>query len=271
MPLRLASLGWSPRLASIAGASAPTLVSLLFQASLPAAALPAVNPQLEKQILETIQNHPEVILESLNRYRQRQEQEEAEKAQKAAEEVRKKPSSFVGESPVLGSNQASQYLFIFSDFQCPFCAKAQASLQEFKRKHPEVALVYKHFPLTAIHPEAMNAAAASWAAQQQGRFWPYHDILLANQNRFGNAYYEEVAKQLGMNLVQFNRDRRSQSAYAAITKDTELADRLGVKGTPFFVINDQGVSGVVTSQDLEAMLSAPSPAFSNGADVKPNN
>jgi predicted DsbA family dithiol-disulfide isomerase len=95
--------------------------------------------------------------------------------------------------------------------------------------------------------------------------------LLANQNRFGNAYYEEVATQLGMNLVRFNRDRRSQSAYAAIAKDAELADRLGLKGTPFFVVNGQGVSGVVTSQDLEAMLSAPTPTVPNGAGVKPSN
>ena len=268
--LRLARLECSPRLVLSAVGSVPTLLWVLIQASLPAAALPAVNAQLEKQILETIQKHPEVILESLNRYHQRQEQKEAEKAQKVAEEIRKDPSSFVGESPVLGDNQASQYLFIFSDFQCPFCAKAQSSLREFKRKHPEVALVYKHLPLTTIHPQAVNAAAASWAAQQQGKFWSYHDILLDNQSRFSDAYYEEVATQLGLNLVQFNRDRKSQSAYAAVAKDAELAERLGLKGTPFFIVNGQGVSGVVSSRDLEAMLSASSPAFPNASVSNPS-
>lgn len=270
MSLRLARLECSPRLVLSTLGSVPALLWVLVQASLPATAIPAVNAQLERQILETIQKHPEVILESLNRYHQLQEQKQAEEAQKLAEEIRKNPSSFVGNSPVLGEKQAIHYLFIFSDFQCPFCAKAQSILREFKRKHPEVALVYKHLPLTTIHPQAVNAAAASWAAQQQGKFWSYHDILLDNQNQFSDAYYEEIAMQLGLDLDKFNLDRRSESAYAAVAKDAELAERLGLKGTPFFILNGQGVSGVVSSRDLEAMLSASSPAFPNASVSNPS-
>lgn len=244
---------------------------LLIQASLPAAALPAGNAQLEKQILETIRKHPEVILESLNRYHQLEEQKKAEEARKITKEIKDIPSSFIGESPILGEAQSNQYLFIFSDFQCPFCAKALPSLREFKRKHPEVTLVYKHLPLTNIHPQAASAAAASWAAQQQGKFWPYHDALFDNQSQFSDAYYEEVATKLGLNVTQFNRDRKSQSAYAAVEKDAKLAERLGLESTPFFIMNGQGASGVLSSEGLEAMLSASSPAFPNAPVSNPIN
>ena len=263
--------GFSLRFTSIAIASTPTLVSLIFQLALPSAGHTAVNPQLEQQILETIKNHPEVIQESLNLYRKRQQQEKADKAQRVAEEIRNNPKAFLSGSPILGNTQATKYLFIFSDFQCLYCAKAQASLQEFKRKHPEVALVYKHYPLKTIHSEALNAAAASWAAQQQGKFWAYHDILLANQDRLSNAYYEEIAKQLGMNLAQFNRDRKSESSSLAIAKDIQLGDKLGIKGTPFFVINGQGFYGVITDKDLEKIISSPKPMPKNNLGLKPSS
>lgn len=239
------------------------MVSLFLHLAIPSAAHSSVNPQLEKQILETIQKHPEVIIKSLDRYRQQQQQEKAEKAQKAVLEIRNNPKALLGESPILGNKQGSKYLFVFIDFQCPFCAKVQTSLKRFNQKYPQVALVYKHYPLTRIHPEAMNAAAASWAAHQQGKFWAYHDILLANQDRLNSAYYEEVAKQLGLNLSQFNRDRQSQSSKIAIADDIALGDKLGIKGTPFFVINGQSYYGVITDQQLENAISSPTPTPSN--------
>lgn len=271
MSALLARLDCSKRLILSTAGSAPAILLLLIQASLPATALPAGNTQLENQILETIRKHPEAILESLNRYHQLEEQKKAEEAQKIAEKIKNNPSSFIGESPILGEAQANQYLFIFSDFQCPFCAKALSSLREFKRKHPEVALVYKHLPLTNIHPQAVNAAAASWAAQKQGKFWPYHDVLFENQSKFSDAYYEEVATQLGLNLAQFNRDRKSQSAYASVEKDAKLAERLGLQSTPFFIVNGQGASGVLSSEDLEKMLSTSSPSFPNESASNPSN
>ena len=258
MPPSLGHHTHPPRLAMRTFQSLPSLLLVLFQALLPAAAVPAVNAQLERQILETIKNHPEVILESLNRYHQEKETEEAEKVEKLVSQIRESPASFVTGSPVWGDTQSSQYIFIFSDFECPFCAKAQISLREFKSQHPDVAIVHKHLPLTTIHPEAANAAAASWAAQQQGKFWPYHDILLENQGRFNDEYYQEIAKRLGLNLAQFNHDRKSQLAFNAVAKDVELAERLGLKGTPFFIVNGQGVSGAISARGLKRLLSTSS-------------
>jgi protein-disulfide isomerase len=95
--------------------------------------------------------------------------------------------------------------------------------------------------------------------------------LLANQDRLSNAYYEEIAKQLGMNLAQFNRDRKSESSSLAIAKDIQLGDKLGIKGTPFFVINGQGFYGVITDKDLEKIISSPKPMPKNNLGLKPSS
>ena len=74
----------------------------------------------------------------------------------------------------------------------------------FMAEHEDdVLYVYKHLPLTQIHPEAIPSARASWAAQQQGQFWPYHDALFANQARLGSELYPEIAQDLGLDMDQF--------------------------------------------------------------------
>lgn len=230
-------------------------LSPLADLGLPSAgARAAVSPQLEAQILETIRKHPDVILEALNDYRKRQLQQQEARAQKTAQAMRQDPRAFIGDSPVLGDRTALSVLFIFSDFQCPYCARANPILRAFSQKHPEVALVYKHLPLAAIHPEAIPAAAASWAAQQQGQFWPYHDKLLTNQDQLGDAWYRQAARELGLNPARFERDRNSEAAQAAIERDLAMAESLGLAGTPAFVLNGELFTGLVDVADLEKAL-----------------
>ncbi|MFQ5531593.1 MAG: DsbA family protein, partial [Candidatus Nanoarchaeia archaeon] len=90
------------------------------------------------------------------------------------------------EDPILGNPDATISIVEFSDFQCPFCQRAHTgALTDFKNSNyfsnGEVNLVYKHFPLNSIHPQAQKAAEASECANRQGKFWEYHDLLFANQ------------------------------------------------------------------------------------------
>jgi protein-disulfide isomerase len=146
-------------------------------------------------------------------------------------------------------------LLEFSDFQCPYCAKAHQTLKQIMGTHQrQVTLVYKHFPLTSIHSEAMPAAKASWAAGQQGKFWQYHDALFAQQDNLGEALYVGTAKKLNLDLEQFNRDRSGDAASTAIEQDRVLAESLGIRGTPFFAINGEAFSGAVSLSEMETVL-----------------
>ncbi|MCY7367389.1 MAG: thioredoxin domain-containing protein, partial [Chamaesiphon sp.] len=160
-----------------------------------------VSPQLEKQVLEVLRKHPEVLLEVLQKYTLEQEKKQQQAQLEALKQVRKNTKALIGDSPVMGASDRQIVMLVFSDFQCPFCGTANKSLKEFMAKNKDkVTLVYKHFPLTQIHPEALPAARAAWAANKQGKFWEYHDALFANQAKLGEAFYTETATSLKLDL-----------------------------------------------------------------------
>ena len=218
--------------------------------------VPQSSDHLEQQVLDIIRANPNVILEAVQTYQA--EQQAAAESQRfadlevALQGIAAEPASRIGDSPIKGSADLQYVLYEFSDFECPFCGRSQAVVSEFLDRHPEVTLVFKHFPLTQIHPEAIRAAAAAWAAQQQGKFWQYHDALFANQNRLGEGYYQQLAKELRLNLATFNRDRLA--ADDAIRLDMKLGEDLGLRGTPFFTLNGLPLPGAVPLSQFEAAL-----------------
>ncbi len=212
-------------------------------------------PELEQQVIAIIRKHPETIIESVRDYQDKQEQSLKDVRQEFVQTLKTNPQSIIGTSPHLGSENNKIFLVEFSDFQCPYCAKAQEVLKQFMGKHKdEVTFVYKHFPLTTIHAEAMPAAKAAWAAQQQGKFWGYHDLLFASQDKLGEDLYLEIAQKLKLDLNKFKSDR--DQAETEINKDIALAKKIGIDGTPAIIMNDQYISGAVELSELEARLAA---------------
>jgi protein-disulfide isomerase len=212
-----------------------------------------VNADLEKQVLEILRKHPEVILESVEKYQRDQQAKQSQEREKNVKQIAGNPNTIVGKSPKRGTGKT--VLVEFSDFQCPYCAKAHTNVQEFiSKRSADVTLVYKHLPLTQIHPEAQPAAQASWAAQQQNKFWEFHDALFANQDKLGNEFYQETAKKLGLDLAKFDRDRQSPAAKSAIEADVKLAQSLELNGTPAFIMNGQLFTGAVPVEEFEKRL-----------------
>lgn len=158
-------------------------------------------------------------------------------------------------SATQGNPNAAIVLFKFSDFQCPHCAVSAAQMKDFVRRHQgDLLYVYKHFPLNNLHPEATPAAKAAWAAGQQGQFWLYHDGLFAYQDQLGEDLYLELATAMGLDLEQFNRDRASPEAEAAIQRDLALAQRLELNSTPTFLMNDLLIPGGITPELMEVLF-----------------
>jgi protein-disulfide isomerase len=215
-----------------------------------------IDPKLEEQVLQIIRKNPNVILEAVQSYQENQQKSQQENQQKFVRELQQNPKAIVGQSPVKGAPQSKVVLVEFSDFQCPYCGAAANTVKQFmeKRKN-DVTFVYKHLPLTSIHAEALPAAKAAWAAQQQGKFWEFHDALFSQQKGLGDAFYQETAKKLGLDLAKFNSDRASKAADDAIKQDTQIAEKLGISGTPFFIMNGNTLSGAVELSELEAAYS----------------
>lgn len=242
------------------------LLPILFVATL--LFLGGCNPQqflsqppadFEAQVLQVIRDNPEVLVESVQNYQRQQQQQQEDQQQQAVSQVgqqlRTNPEPIIGDSPQRGSQDKRLVLLEFSDFQCPFCARAHTTVQRFMDAYgQDVTLVYKHLPLSTIHPQALPAAKAAWAAYQQGKFWEFHNALFSNQKRLGDEFYLETAEKLQLDINQFNRDRNSRAADNAITADLQLAEQLGLGGTPFFLLNDIPISGARPLQDFENAL-----------------
>lgn len=154
--------------------------------------------------------------------------------------------ALIGDSPTRGNPEAEIILLEFSDFQCPFCAGATTEVERFMSDNEDkVLFVYKHLPLASIHPEALPAALASWAAEQQGQFWAFHDALFANQAALSDEFYVATAEALGLDITQFNRDRASEAAEAAVARDLALASELQLRSTPTFLMDELLIPGAV--------------------------
>lgn len=240
------------------------LLSLVFFIwSLPANAAThiPVSSRMEEQVLQIIRDHPEVILESVQAYQQKQYEAQRQAQQAFLQEMKANPQQAIGQSPTTGAATQKIVLLEFSDFECPYCHAAHLTLKQFIARHSqEVTLAYKHFPLSTIHPEAIPSAKAAWAAGHQGKFWEYHDALFTQQKELGEALYVATAKNLNLDLAQFNQDRNSNAASRAIGQDMAMAEKLGLAGTPFFVMNGEAFSGAVQLSDLEEVLARVSKA-----------
>lgn len=142
-------------------------------------------------------------------------------------------------APALGTDSATVVLVVFSDFECPYCARfAQDVWPELKTKWVEtgrVLVVFRHLPLTSLHPRAVRAAEAAECGALQGRFWPLHDQLFNANGRLEDSDLLSYARVVDLDLVGFDACMR-RPVRDRIRRDRELAKSLRLSGTPTFLI-----------------------------------
>ena len=148
------------------------------------------------------------------------------------------------QAPSRGPAGAVLEIVEFSDFQCPFCARALPVTDSLLAAHPdEVRLEFRHFPLP-MHEHAARAAQASIEAQRQGSFWSYHDLLFENQSAMTDADLVGYAEALGLDAAAFERALADGVHQARMHADMEAGMALAVTGTPTFFVNGFRLVGV---------------------------
>jgi protein-disulfide isomerase len=138
----------------------------------------------------------------------------------------------------LGPETAPVTLVEYGDYECPYCGAAHGVTKELVRTFgDDLRFVFRHFPLTQIHPHAARAAEAAEAAGAQGRFWQMHDLLFANQPRLAPQDLVVYARALGLDLERFMADLRDHTYAPKVREDFMSGIRSGVNGTPTFFVN----------------------------------
>jgi len=145
-------------------------------------------------------------------------------------------------APEFGPADAKVTIVEFSDFQCPYCARAAEVVHKIRAKYADqVRFVFRQFPLP-MHPDAHLAAQASLAAQRQGKFWEFHDLLFKNQQALSRESLEGYAKEVKLNLSELKQSLDGQTEKAAVDADVSLGEGVFVNGTPTVFINGKRVS-----------------------------
>jgi protein-disulfide isomerase len=175
--------------------------------------------------------------------------------------------ALVGNGHAKGNLEAKVTIVEFSDFQCPACGAAfPAAQQMFEQFKDRIRFVYRHFPLTGLHPFAVSAAEASECAAEQEKFWEMHDSLFQQQSSWTAASNLDEAKQnirsiadsLGLDLPSFDQCLSSREKLSKVQEDMDAAVRFGINSTPTFFINGKMVRGGMTvetfSREIEAAL-----------------
>jgi protein-disulfide isomerase len=156
-------------------------------------------------------------------------------------------------SPARGSASAPITVVEFADYECPFCAKAEATVHALEAAHPgRVRVVFENLPL-AMHAHARLAARAALAADAQGRFWEMHDALFARQGALDAAAIEASARDVGLDVARFDRDLADPATEARLAADEARASSLHVGGTPTFFVNGHRLTG---AQPIDVFESA---------------
>lgn len=157
------------------------------------------------------------------------------------------------DSPSTGDRGAPITIIEFSDFQCPFCRKSQATIKDILSTYPhQVRLVFRHLPLE-MHPDAFTSAQAAVCANEQNSFWKYHDALFS-ANDLSDRSLNRIAQTLALDTKKFDQCMTSDKSREIVRKDIEEAQRLGINSTPTFVVNGSLIRGAISLNEFRAVV-----------------
>ncbi len=162
-----------------------------------------------------------------------------------------------GRDHIRGRPDAPVTLLEYGDYECPYCGHAAPTIAKLlEYLGDDLRYVWRHLPLTDVHPQAQLAAEAAEAAHEQGAFWPMHDRLLANQDALAPSDLYRHAAELGLDLDRFSDALRRRRQAPRVAADVQSADASGVSGTPTFFVNGRRHQGVYDIDTLTRAVKA---------------
>jgi protein-disulfide isomerase len=207
--------------------------------------------EIEELVRDYLLKNPEVIVEALQVYQQRQEQAEAEQARRMllahADRLDDPTGRFVAGNP-----DGDVTIVEFFDYRCGFCKRVMPTLLDEVQRDGNVRLVFKEFPV--LGEESVRAARAGIAAARQGRYYDMHLALMQTRGSLTEERIMAIAGDLGLDTEQMKRDMISPETEAEISRNYELAQALNIRGTPAFVIGEELVPGAIGPERMQALI-----------------
>jgi protein-disulfide isomerase len=231
----------------------PALMTLMLAAPLPLAAQEMTPEEVKRLALEAILENPEIVMEAVGLLQQREEAAAAAAAQATLSEQRAALEDDPN-APVLGNPEGDVTVIEFFDYNCPYCRRALAQVDELIARDDGVRVVFREWPI--LGEGSVFAARAALAAREQGLYQPFHEALMGARGRLDEVAVMAVAKDVGLDADRLRADMEAPEVAAHIERSFALAQSLGFSGTPSFVVGDQLAPGLVDADQLAAMVEA---------------
>ena len=230
------------------------LIAPLLLAAAPLAAeepSPAETERVQRIVRDYLQQHPEVIIEAIKSYQDKRAAAAAGKARQTIsalqDELLRDPASPVGANPA-----GDVSIVEFFDYRCPYCKAVAPDLAKALAADGKVRLIYKEFPI--LGSSSMLAAKAALASQQQGKYIPFHEKLIAFKGNLDEVAIFAMAADIGLDVAKLKSDMQKPEIEAAIQRNYKLADKLAIQGTPAFVIGSELLPGAASVDELTAAI-----------------
>ncbi|MGF1630058.1 MAG: DsbA family protein [Kiloniellaceae bacterium] len=209
------------------------------------------NEAIEALVRQYLLDHPEVVVEALQLYEQRQQAAEAERQKTVilalADQLNANP-----EDPVIGNPAGDVTLVEFFDYRCPYCKRMTETLAEMINEDPDLRVVMKEFPI--LSRESVQAARAALAAQSQGKYEAFHFALMENGGGFSEDEILAVADLVGLDTKRLQDEMQDPALEEVLRNNHALAEKIGITGTPAFVIGDRMIPGAISLDELRARI-----------------
>ena len=205
----------------------------------------------EQRVREYLLRNPEVIMEALRILQERQDAAEAEGLKRTiaerSDEILNDP-----EAPVGGNAAGDVTLVEFFDYNCHYCRRVAPTVVELEEADPDLRLVYKEFPI--LGPGSQFAARAALASQSRANTSAFHNALMQASEQVTEQTVMKIARTVGLDTEQLRSDMQDPAIQEAIARNLQLANALGITGTPSFVIGDRVVPGAVDLRTLQGLI-----------------
>lgn len=214
---------------------------------------PQQQQEIERIVRDYLKSHPEVIIEAAKAL-EAKEQEAQQQRAKAAIDANRDKLINDPDSPVMGNPKGDVTVVEFFDYQCPYCKKMTAPLNDAMAKDGKLRVVFKEWPV--LGPESLIAAKASLASQKQGKYKEFHNALMDTKGRLNESMIMSIAEKTGLDTKRLKKDMEAPDVQEELKQNQALAAALQLEGTPAFVIGSQMAPGAINADTLKEMIDA---------------
>ncbi len=208
---------------------------------------------VKQMIREVLDENPELLMEALDKLRAKMEAGQAqsgrESLSKLRAELERDPATFIAGNP-----RGDVTVVEFFDYRCGFCKRAQPIVQQLLQQDGGIRLALKEFPI--LGPDSLTASKAAIAAMEQEKYAPFHNALMAAQGTLSEERVLRIAAEAGLDAVKLRKDMDNPKIKKIIHRNHEIAQSLGISGTPSFIIGDTLAPGYVELEELKKLVAA---------------